>query len=127
MPSSRSNSRSNSRTRKVTSSTRGTELEEFEDARTELSRPSDSSDGIFEGAEPMVAQPGPPIRRPNAPSQEDIMVSNEDLIPAQQHSDNMPPAGYSANPKVCFCRGPLSSCPIAGSLSLLALVQEMHT
>ena len=54
----------------------------------------------------MIAQQAPPPRNPNAPSQEDIMVSNEDLIPAQEQSEDMPPAGYSANPKVasraCF-------------------------
>lgn len=55
MPGSQSNSRSNSRTRKVTSTSRGTELEEFEDARSEFGRASGSLDSMS-GAQPMVAQ-----------------------------------------------------------------------
>ena len=54
---SRQNSRQNSRTGRRKSG--GTELEHFEDARTGLTNPSDSSDGSYQNheayAEPMAA------------------------------------------------------------------------
>lgn len=48
------------------------------------------------------------------------MVSQEDLLPAQQAGD-MPPAGYSANPKVPFCFVLQTLCVLASHVLLLQM------
>ncbi|DBA75042.1 hypothetical protein WJX77_009599 [Trebouxia sp. C0004] len=114
-PVSRQSSRQNSRSMARRKS--GTELDSFEDARTHLSRPSDSSDASYRAsdslAEPMathhtgyanmLADQGmpPPQAKYNGQSQEEFMSTTQDRMVPQNGSANYnaPGIGFSAAPK----------------------------
>ncbi|KAL3133713.1 hypothetical protein ABBQ32_008207 [Trebouxia sp. C0010 RCD-2024] len=102
---SKKSSRQNSRTGRSA----GTELEHFEDAKTGMIHPSDSSDGSYQGpdtlAEPLAAHTTGYAglladHQPNQHQQEKPMASNQDPTPSNGAANyHTPRGGFSANPK----------------------------